>query len=906
VVDYEDFFQGIVSISLSDSEACAEIALPGHDICVIEGRHINAVTADSFVQVAGLLANSSNEIDQGEVLLAASFDKVEVLLPPNTSSIKEWKVFAQISPATDRKVQYVGDVYAFTKDDHLAAVFEGCRFEKTSIERLKKVLGGAMPAQAQPTRAVKTANQPVATSNAMPMTATKLPNSFQQTTLAAPADCSNRMSLLKQILMTHLGLSATEFDNLDPSCALSSLGLDSLASVEIAGELPACGIQINGPSLMDQSIGDLKETISRESSNRPASLVSDITQSSSALLASNMVTTSNATSDTPKGSELDLHNAKGTLRSLISTVLGVEPDPITNDAELQQLGVDSLCLIELKAEFSTALSVQLGDDEVTCESTISTIIAAAGVSGGSGQDTSSTSETGTPNSLSAAWSRSSFDGIDDLSDRMNLDDMKKAVEVTDQNFDTAAQQHGFSNYWSDVVPTLNNLLVKYIAEAFQSLGIDLTQLAKGSPVSMLTHLPKHSQVVQRYYDILQQHSVLTREESAWFRGSARISNESVADLHATALRHHPQYRIDIELMAVTGTKLAECLTGKQNPVALLFGNPKARDLLNKFYRVSPMLNTLTEQLLLLIEKLVKSDNGMRRLRILEVGGGTGGTTSRLAPLLQSVAPPEQYTFTDISSTLTRQAVKEFGQFTWMDYRIFNLEEDVPTSMKGNYDIAIATNCVHATKSRTESLRKIYEALSDDGIVILSEQTRTIDWYDIVFGLLDGWWYSDGGSGYPIRTALQWKDDFKHAGFSDYAHTGGPSLESNSQQLLVGMKPEMTRKWEMPGTDETKLQRGLYGCQTFEYKQVDGAHLQADVFLPRQSPSTPMARCRYVRQLTPPNSVNTSLLTVFNRSVDPWRRLHGPFQKINPLVPGDASNRQWDSACEHRLSPLSRG
>ena len=87
--------------------------------------------------------------------MAASFDKVEVLLPPNTSSAKEWKVFAQISPATDKKAQYVGDVYAFTKDDHLAAVFEGCRFDKTSIERLKKVLGGAMPAQAQPTRAVK-------------------------------------------------------------------------------------------------------------------------------------------------------------------------------------------------------------------------------------------------------------------------------------------------------------------------------------------------------------------------------------------------------------------------------------------------------------------------------------------------------------------------------------------------------------------------------------------------------------------------------------------------------------------------------------------------------------------------------------------------------------------------------
>ncbi|PNP51202.1 hypothetical protein THARTR1_08106 [Trichoderma harzianum] len=939
VVDYEDFFQGISTIGLTDSEACADIKIADRDICSIEGPYINAVTADCFVQVAGLLSNSSDDIGQGEVLLAGSFDKVEFLLPPRageTPSSKEWKVFAQISPSSHNKVQYAGDVYAFTENNELAAVFEGCRFDKTTVDRLKKILGASgSPTVDAPRTVTAMVSRPVAQvpipaeapikpfleddqkalamlkkilmsqldlssaefdkldrgcaisdlgvdSLASVEIATELSacgiqidgptlmerslGALEKSTIPKPVngsmdtnrtngikvtnglatEATQKAPLLKKILMSHLDLSSSEYDGLDRNCAIGDIGVDSLASVEIATELATCGIQIDGPTLMERSLGDLEKSIPPKHSNSTNGVngINGINgrKSANGVNGTNGINATNGTNGihTPKMKESHQSAAdtKNALRSIISGVIGIESSSIPDDVELQDLGVDSLCLIELKTEFVKALAAELGDDDITFESTISTIIAAAGIP----YIANGTIKA----SNGVAYSELPSNGVNDgngPSARMSLD-VLQALDVTNANFDIAARQCGYSDYWDRVSPILNGLVVKYIAKAFKELGVDLEQLPLGSSVPSIPYLPKHTQVVKRHYEILEQHSIVESSGAGgWVRGSGKIPEGSIAHLHAEAIRQCPQYKIDIELMATTGDKLAGCLTGKENPVALLFGNPRSRDLLNQFYRVSPMLNTLTEQLLVFMSQLVKSGEPLRPLRILEVGAGTGGTTSRLAPLLQSIAPPEQYTFTDISSTLTRQAANEFGRFKWMDYRVFNLEQDVPSAMRGKYDLAVATNCVHATRSRAESLGRIYDALTDEGIVVLSEQTRIIDWYDIVFGLLDGWWYSDGGKGYPIRTPVQWDDDFKAAGFSQLSYTGSASLESISQQLLIGTKSELTNSINgIAATNGSKPGRGPYDRQVFEYKMVDTVSLQADVFLPQKKTTAPMPMC----------------------------------------------------------------
>ena len=65
-------------------------------------------------------------------------------------------------------------------------------------------------------------------------------------------------------------------------------------------------------------------------------------------------------------------------------------------------------------------------------------------------------------------------------------------------------------------------------------------------------------------------------------------------------------------------------------------------------------------------------------------------------------------------------------------------------------------------------------LTSDGFMILSEVTRIINWYDIVFGLLDGWWLSEGLDAYPLQPPEDWMSEFRKAGFASTAFTRGPN------------------------------------------------------------------------------------------------------------------------------------
>ena len=127
----------------------------------------------------------------------------------------------------------------------------------------------------------------------------------------------------------------------------------------------------------------------------------------------------------------------------------------------------------------------------------------------------------------------------------------------------------------------------------------------------------------------------------------------------------------------------------------------------------------------------------KSLHILEVGAGFGGTTTRLAQVLESMRVPVIYKFTDISSSLVKGARTRFVKYPWMKYQVSNLEDDMPASLKNTYDIIIGTNCVHAMTNKTKTVGRLKEALNPQGFLVLSEVTQLVDWYDIVFGLLEG-------------------------------------------------------------------------------------------------------------------------------------------------------------------------
>lgn len=209
-----------------------------------------------------------------------------------------------------------------------------------------------------------------------------------------------------------------------------------------------------------------------------------------------------------------------------------------------------------------------------------------------------------------------------------------------------------------------------------------------------------------------------------------------------------------------------------------------------------------------------------------------GTTKRLAQMLRDCGEKVEYTFTDISPSLVAQASKTMKEYKWMNFETFNLEESPASHLRGRFDFVIGTNCVHATRDRVDALRNVRQLLSARGCVILSEVCETVDWYDIVFGLFDGWWLSTDGS-YALQPVGRWRQWLGAAGFGTIRHSQLAQRPLNIQRLILASAESL----DVPGGLETSSHSAV---ETVVYKEVQGLKIPADIYIPRERPEAPMS------------------------------------------------------------------
>src|SRR5690606_21072461 len=112
-----------------------------------------------------------------------------------------------------------------------------------------------------------------------------------------------------------------------------------------------------------------------------------------------------------------------------------------------------------------------------------------------------------------------------------------------------------------------------------------------------------------------------------------------------------------------------------------------------------------------VERLVAAAGADRRLRVLEVGAGTGATTRELLPMLPSSA---EYLLTDISPHFVELGLRELGPIhPGLRGAVFDLERD-PSSQAiepGRFDLIVAANVLHATRDLAASTRSLAQLLA---------------------------------------------------------------------------------------------------------------------------------------------------------------------------------------------------
>jgi SAM-dependent methyltransferase len=165
------------------------------------------------------------------------------------------------------------------------------------------------------------------------------------------------------------------------------------------------------------------------------------------------------------------------------------------------------------------------------------------------------------------------------------------------------------------------------------------------------------------------------------------------------------------------------------------------------------------------------------MRILEIGAGTGGTTSSVLKALGDAY--SSYQFADVSKGFMPSAEAKFSTTTRaMDFSVLDIEQDIVVQgfSEGTYVLIIASNILHATKSLSHTLRTVSRLLRPGGYLALLEATGDVLRCGFIMCGLPGWCLGqdDGRCFSPTQSCEQWDTLLKAAGFS-----GADSLRHDS-------------------------------------------------------------------------------------------------------------------------------
>ncbi|MBP5972478.1 amino acid adenylation domain-containing protein [Brasilonema sp. CT11] len=337
--------------------------------------------------------------------------------------------------------------------------------------------------------------------------------------------------------------------------------------------------------------------------------------------------------------------------------------------------------------------------------------------------------------------------------------------------------------YGEAVAQLEALSITYVLRAFQQMGWEFQPSGRFSTkfiAEQLGIIEQHQRLLERLLEMLVEEKVLHQVDDHWeVTQVVEIQNPQAQEI--AFLAQYPEVEVELTLLQRCGQKLAQVLQGECHPLELLFpkGNSTA---LTKLYQDSPgsqVMNTLVQKAVSgVLERLPQEC----RVRILEIGGGTGGTTSYILPQLPD--HQAEYVFTDLSAVLISKAQKKFGDYPFVCCQILDIEQDPKTQTDEfrQYDLIIAANVLHATKDLRQTLKHIQQLLVPGGLLVLLEVTVRQRWLDLTFGLTEGWWKFadlDLRPSHPLLSPYQWQDLLKESQFKEVV-----TIPDNQQQVGI--------------------------------------------------------------------------------------------------------------------------
>lgn len=264
----------------------------------------------------------------------------------------------------------------------------------------------------------------------------------------------------------------------------------------------------------------------------------------------------------------------------------------------------------------------------------------------------------------------------------------------------------------------------------------------------------------------------------------------------------PNQQAQINLMESCLKGLPNILSGRQLATEVIFPN-SSMALVEGVYQgnaLADYFNGVLGSTLVSCIKEKLAAEPQAKIRILEIGAGTGGTTAKILPLLTQFSDSiAEYCYTDLSKAFLMFGEKQYKpKCPALTTAIFDVTKPVVSQMisPGAYDIAIAANVLHATPNIRETLRNAKAILKQQGVLLMNEISEWSLFSHLTFGLLEGWWLNEDSvlriPGNPGLLPDDWTRVLADEGFQ---HTFYPARKAHKlgQQIIATASDGIARQ-----------------------------------------------------------------------------------------------------------------
>jgi yersiniabactin nonribosomal peptide synthetase len=177
--------------------------------------------------------------------------------------------------------------------------------------------------------------------------------------------------------------------------------------------------------------------------------------------------------------------------------------------------------------------------------------------------------------------------------------------------------------------------------------------------------------------------------------------------------------------------------GEIVPVSLFF-HESSSDVAKTIYTDNPVSVYTNAVARKAITEIIKESSSKdRKVRILEVGAGIGGTSAELFGEIADFNV--EYDFSDISEFFLNNASERFAEYDFINYKFLDINKDLQSQgcSYGEYDIVFGVNVIHDAENLDYTIENIKKVLKPNGYLAMIETTDNMKSQMVSLGFLEG-------------------------------------------------------------------------------------------------------------------------------------------------------------------------